>query len=106
MHFLKQFFVDGVYAGFAVPFDFEFAGFDVCAHFECVVAVDGECVVVEGELAFAVFVVEHFHFVDDFFGAAYSVSSAEHAYGAAEVAPLHASAAGDEWEDGFAHAVE
>ena len=77
-----------------------------CAHFYGVVAVDCECVVVEGELAFAVLFVEHLHFVYDVFGVAYAVSSAEHAYGAAEVAPLDASSAGDEWEDGFAHAVE
>jgi hypothetical protein len=71
-----------------------------------VVTVNGECVVVEGELAFSIFVVEHFHFVYDSVGVAYPVASAEHAYGAAEVTPLDASAACDKWEYGFAHAVE
>jgi hypothetical protein len=63
-------------------------------------------VVVECELAFAVLAMEHFHFVYHVFGISYTVASAEHAYGAAEITPLNASTASNQGKDGFSHTAE
>jgi len=86
--------IDHVYSGFAVPVHGELSRDYFVADFFDAFGVYGECVVVEGELAFAVFVLEVLDFVYDVFGASAAVSSAEHAYGGAEVAPVNASAAG------------
>jgi hypothetical protein len=72
------------------------------ADFQNSVSVNSESVIVKRDLVNAVFVVDKLHFVNDVFGAAHTVTSSEHPHGAAEVTPVHASAAADQREQDFA----
>src|SRR4030066_245237 len=69
------------------------AVFKVLPHFQYVLAVHRERVVVEGKLTFTILVVQRLYFVDYVFWATHAVASAEHADCAAEVAPVNASSA-------------
>ncbi len=59
------------------------------------IAVNAKCVIIEGDLVNAIFIVDKLHFINHIFGASHAVASSEHAYCAAEVTPKNAAPTGD-----------